>query len=296
MNYEYLKVFYHVAINKSFSKTALELYTSQPAISRIIQSIETELSCKLFIRTRHGIILTKEGENLFEKIEGPFNQLDRLDKSLIKNDEIASIEIYIGATFTSLQCYVFDLLKSLRKKFPNVHYQIYTGSTSKILELVKSEKIDIAFVTTPFDHDSSLDTSTILKIKDVIIGGEKFKDLAEGEHSIKELVDYPFILLSNDSQFRIHLNNFLYENKTKISPEFETDSIGTVLPMVEKNYGLTFMPYTMAKESIQNNKSYIINIKENIPPRKIIMVTSSKHHESKNLSQVKEYITNKRTL
>ena len=82
MNYEYLKVFYLVCEYHNFSKAAKELYTSQPAISRIISSLEAELSTKLFLRTKSGVMLTKEGERLYQMIEIPFNQLSRIEKDI----------------------------------------------------------------------------------------------------------------------------------------------------------------------------------------------------------------------
>ena len=71
MNYEYYKVFYLVAKRKNITKAAAELFSSQPAVSRVITNIETELNCKLFIRSKSGVVLTKEGEELFEKISEP---------------------------------------------------------------------------------------------------------------------------------------------------------------------------------------------------------------------------------
>ncbi len=291
MNYEYLKIFYHVCLNNSFSKTAKELYTSQPAISRVIQSLESELSCKLFVRNKHGITLTKEGKNLFDQIEGPFVQLQRIDETFKFNNAYSTI--YIGATFTSLQIFVFDMLRDLGNNYPNIHYQIYTGSTSKIVDQVKQGKIDIAFVTTPFDKDNDLEITNIMSIKDIIIGGTKYQTLSEENHNLKELEVYPFLLLSSDSQFRIHINNFLFNNNIHITPAIETDSIGTILPMIEKNYGLTFMPQQMAKQSLNEKKCFQININEKIPLRHLVMVTSANHYHSNMIDRLKVFINNR---
>ena len=75
MNYEYYKIFYHVAKHKNSTKAATELYSSQPAVTRALQNMEGELGCKLFIRKKTGVELTREGENLYKYAQVAFQQL-----------------------------------------------------------------------------------------------------------------------------------------------------------------------------------------------------------------------------
>ena len=133
MNYEYLKTFYVVCKHENFSKAAKELYTSQPAISRTISQLEDELNIKLFFRRKEGVKLTKEGEAFYKSIELPLNQLDRFENEMNKNEKLIDEVIYIGATVTALSCFLFDMINSFANKFPNIHYRIYTGSSSSIL-------------------------------------------------------------------------------------------------------------------------------------------------------------------
>ena len=252
MNYEYLKTFYFVCKHESFSKAAKELYTSQPAISRIISLLENELNVKLFFRRKEGVRLTKEGEAFYKSIELPLNQLNRFENEMSKNEKILDEVIYIGATVTALSCFLFDLINTFSKKFPNIHYRIYTGSSLSILEMFNNGKIDIAFITTPFNKNNNLKIANVLVIDNVLVCGEKYKELAKDKVSIRELTNYPFILLSKDMQFRTHIDEFLDKNNVIINPEFEADSSSVIMPMVERNYGLAFIPYEMAKESIEN--------------------------------------------
>lgn len=68
VNFEYYKIFYYVAKYKSITQAASLLYSSQPSISRMIKILEQELGCTLFIRTRKGVALTPEGEELFDHV------------------------------------------------------------------------------------------------------------------------------------------------------------------------------------------------------------------------------------
>lgn len=56
-----IKCFLHLSENLSFARTAEELFTSQPAITRDIQALESELGVTLFNRTRRSVSLTPAG-------------------------------------------------------------------------------------------------------------------------------------------------------------------------------------------------------------------------------------------
>ena len=64
---DYYKIFYETARHSSFSLAARELYISQSAISQCIVRLEEDLNTQLFIRTRKGVRLTREGNLLFQR-------------------------------------------------------------------------------------------------------------------------------------------------------------------------------------------------------------------------------------
>ena len=59
VSYDYYRIFYYVAKYKSFTKAAKMLDNSQPNITRCMNNLESELSCKLFVRSNQGIVLTQ---------------------------------------------------------------------------------------------------------------------------------------------------------------------------------------------------------------------------------------------
>lgn len=289
MNYEYLKIFYIVSRYQNFSKAASILYTSQPAISRVISNLESEFGYKLFTRTKAGVLLTKEGKELYNSIEPSFRYLERVEKEITDKSLIGKV-VHIGATVTALHCFLFDFFKKLEQKFPELHYRIYTGSTSKILALLESGSIDIGFVTTPFDAKEDISMNNIVEIENILVAGNIFKNELNKEISIKDLVNYPFILLSLDMQFRTHINEFLLKNDVKIQPVIEADSSDILMPLVEHNYGISFIPANMAKDGINNNLAFEVKLKEKIPSRYISYITSKNYPESNVVREIKKFI------
>lgn len=57
-----LKLFVSVAQTHNFSKTAEQFFLTQPAVSHSIKSLENQLEAPLFLRNRHSVVLTMEGE------------------------------------------------------------------------------------------------------------------------------------------------------------------------------------------------------------------------------------------
>ena len=64
ITYDYYRVFYYVARCGSFTRAAEALGYTQAAVSQMIRSLENEFSLRLLIRTRSGVRLTREGEQM----------------------------------------------------------------------------------------------------------------------------------------------------------------------------------------------------------------------------------------
>ena len=65
VDFELYRIFYVVANNKSISKASKELLISQPAVTKSIKKLEDSLGGELFIRTKKGVTLTCEGEEIY---------------------------------------------------------------------------------------------------------------------------------------------------------------------------------------------------------------------------------------
>lgn len=98
-------------------------------------------------------------------------------------------------------------------------------------------------------------------MNDILIAPTSFKNQIKQGVSLKELDQYPFILLSKEMQFREYIDEFLNKNGIDITPVYETDSSAILTPFVELGYGLTFVPDEMAHKSIDEGKCYQVKIK-----------------------------------
>lgn len=277
MNYEYCKIFYYVGKHKNITKAAAELYSSQPAVSRAIQSLEQELGCRLFIRTKSGVEFTHEGKILYEYASIAYTQLLKAEDEVSRSVSTESGTIYLGTTITALYDYLFEVLNEFHEIHPKVKFKITTGSSDKTIEKLKNGIVDLSFVTTPFKSTKQFSTLKIKKFNDILIAGDRYSELNGCTLKLEDLEEYPLVCLEEGMQLREFIEDIFAENNLTFAPEIESDSAHLIIQMVRHNLGLGFVPQGMAQEAIARGEVFKVNLEKELPPRYICLITDPRH-------------------
>lgn len=290
MNYNYLKIFYVVSKYQNISKAAEILNVTQPAISRVISTLEHEYKTVLFTRSKNGVKLTRDGENLLNKIYNPFAELEKIEKDIKSSGLFQNTTVHIGATAMALECFLFKHLDNLKNRFPDINFRIYTSSSSNLLKKVIDKSVDFAFITTPYPISDEIEVHNVYDLHNILIAPRSYKNLIKGEMSLKQLVNFPFVLLNKEMQFRQHLNMYFNSNRVNVKPVYEPDSSSLLLQFVENDCGLTFIPEEMAGPSLKNGKVIEVEVKEKVPLRHISFVIKKDNSKSQIIDEIKKEI------
>ena len=151
-HWDKLKTFYQVALIGTFSGAAEVLNTSQSALSRSIITLEKHIQVRLFERNSRGLILTRQGEILFETVKKINSELMQAQASLEEeeNDPAGPIKISATSTFASLHLPL--VMPELLKLYPKIQLSIYGSDVTLNLH---SNEVDV--VISPFiESDDSL--------------------------------------------------------------------------------------------------------------------------------------------
>lgn len=284
MNYDYYRIFYYVGKHKNITRAATELYSSQPALTRAIQNLESELGCRLFVRTKSGVEFTAEGQRLFEYVNIAHNQLIKGEDEVSRAISVESGTIYIGSSITALHNYLFDVLDSFHAMHPGIKFKITTGSNNGTIEKLKQGIIDIAFVSTPFNHAKSLSAVNVAGFNDILLAGNSFQMLKQKTLTLADISDYPFVCLRHGMQLREFIDDFFAENGLALKPDIETDGADIMISMICHNFGIGFVPQGMAQSPINLGRAFRVNLDKELPERSIYMVTDP-HHPHTNASR-----------
>ena len=114
-------IFYTVANAGNISKAAKELYISQPAISKSIQKLEESLNCKLFSRSSRGVILTDEGNLLYDHVKDAFETLNIGEDKLKRSIELGVGHLQIGVSSTLCKYMLLPILSEFIHQNPQYH-------------------------------------------------------------------------------------------------------------------------------------------------------------------------------
>ena len=139
-----LRTFMIVAQSKSFTVAAKQQYISQPAVSRQMAALETELGAELFDRTRNTIQLTSAGQHLARHLFPILEHLDALLNQVNEIGEGQSGSLTFGLLVDqSMDTRISRALQWFRQSH-NVTISLLRLDIMEMLSALKSGVIDIA--------------------------------------------------------------------------------------------------------------------------------------------------------
>lgn len=296
IDFELYRIFYTVANVGNITKASKELLISQPAISKSIKNLETQLGGQLFTRTKRGVILTEEGKELYKYISKAMEYINNAENKFTELINLDTGTIRIGISATLTKEFLLPYLEKFHSLYPKIDIQIITNMTSESIQKLRNGLIDIVILN--IDENklyNDIDIIKCKKINDCFVANNFFKHLFNKQLPIKELNNYPLILQSKGSNTRQILDNYLNNNKVTLKPNIET-SYSLVVEFARIGLGIGYVTKDYIKPYLDNNELTILNIKENLPERYIGIATSKNHIPNFATKKLIEIITNKNNL
>lgn len=152
MEFRHLKYFVTVAEEGSFSRAAVRLYVSQPALSRQIKHLEAELTVALFLRRSDGLRLTEAGKFFLEQAKDILNRSHVAVHITRERFTESEKPLTIGYIPTILQSFLGEALNRFGQAYPRVIVHPRELSPSEQVKALRDGTIDIAFMGNPPDE------------------------------------------------------------------------------------------------------------------------------------------------
>lgn len=145
MNTQQLESFIQVSENLNFARAAEVLNITQSAVSRQINSLETELGTKLFNRSTRSVSLTPAGISFLEDAKDVLTKL-QMASLKVHNHEKSNIQIIsIACSNESNLIYLSKTLSRCRLQMPELHPFLRIIPHRSIVNLFIHGEIDVLF-------------------------------------------------------------------------------------------------------------------------------------------------------
>jgi LysR family nitrogen assimilation transcriptional regulator len=238
MNLKQLEYFVQVAELGSFSKAALVLDIAQPALSRQVRSLETELHQQLFLRNGRGVALTDAGKRLFDHSVAMLQLMAHAREDLGTSRDEPVGRVTIGLPPSIGRQLTLSLIDRFKKELPAARLAIVEGLSTHIVEWVTTGRIDVGLVYNP-EAQAGLEITPLLQEPlGLVSPAPKGKRKgASPPLPMKDLPRYPLIVPE-----RVHSMRRLLETQAalagiKLDIAWEVSSVASIIDLVCAGYG-----------------------------------------------------------
>ena len=267
---ESYRVFKEVAEVGNITAAAQALYISQSAVSQSIKQLENDLQTRLFSRNSRGVTLTAEGRMLYEYVRSAMGLLETGEAKLSQTRELQMGQLIIGASDTVTSQFLLPYLDSFHREHPAIHIQIISGRSHKVLGLLRSGKVDIAFASTPTDL-TSLETYPCFPTHSIFVAGAGYPCDFDHVYSLEEMSAFPLILLERKASSRLYLERFFLQNGLKLTPEIELGARSLLVDLAAIGFGVAGVTEEFVTRDLENGRLRQLRTSFQIPPRSVDM-------------------------
>ena len=238
---ERLRTFRAVARTGGFSRAAVQLHKTQPAVSQSVRALEDDVGEPLFHRLGRQVRLTAAGEILLEHVEQSFAVLDAARSRLQALSSLEAGELGIGTSDTNA-CYVLPpVLAAFRHAYPGVEVRISNRPSPVTERQVESREVDVGFVTLPVESPK-LAAEPLLVREDVAIFAPDHRLAGRSRVRFGDLVREPLLLLDRGSRTRSLIDEHLAASGAEPRIAMELASIEVVKRLVALGFGVSVVP------------------------------------------------------
>lgn len=269
---ELYRVFKEVAETGNISMAARNLYISQSAVSQSIKQLETALQARLFSRSPRGVALTGEGQMLYEYVRSALGLISTGEDKLSQAQQLLLGTLVIGASDTVTSWFLTPYLERFHREHPGIRLKIVSGRSAKVLGLLKSGVIDIAFASSPADYDNLTDWPCF-STHSAFVAGSGYPCDFDHVYSLQEIAEFPLILLERKASSRVYLEQYFLQGGVTLAPEIELSSRSLLVSLSKIGLGIAGVTQEFVQDALDAGEIRLLKTSFSIPARSVDMCT-----------------------
>lgn len=287
-----------VAVSKtgSFSQAAESLHVTQSAISQNIKNLENKVGVKLFTRNGHKMVLTAEGQQLFQTAREYLNKLDKTIHDIQEVKDSLKGTIRIG-TLTGLgKSWLSSRVIDFASKYEDINLETNYDHTEELLDAFLNNELDCIIVAESHVPPGTEKLHIFNEYLTLVMPDSK-KFTIDEDVDLKTLSELPTILFDHaDALFLQWCKSKLGAVPKKIKKKLVINSHGDMLQAVRQGLGIAVIPTHVLDRFHQNDHSFQVNEKFEVFSEKYFFVTHKESSDLKRIKVLRDYLVKDKPL
>ncbi|KRE59629.1 LysR family transcriptional regulator [Paenibacillus sp. Soil750] len=239
MKLEQMHYIIEVAKTKSLTMAANNLNVTQSAVSQSIASLESEFGLPIFIRSRTGVVPTKEGLSIIQTALEVVTKLQDMKERVLRLSQTMQAELQV-ASIPGVMSSLVKTVSSFKNDYPDVSFRIIEANSDLIMQEIRQNKVDLGLVgmrgsTT---NEAGITFEPIWEGK-IVVGVWQNSPLA----AKKKITPAEMRKLSFALYDETYIHDFLHdfsEDHGKLSILFRSNNPNAIATALKENLAATF--------------------------------------------------------
>jgi DNA-binding transcriptional LysR family regulator len=252
MELQQLKAFAVAARFRNITKAAVELHTSQPALSKQLKKLEDTYNVKLLVRSGLGVDLTQDGIEFLKYVEPILEHTEHLDRRFLKRRDVNVISVLrIGGGYALSASVLPELIGKFKKEHPKVEVLLRSNTSGTLEQMLLKGSLDL--VLTSIAPDSAeLITEPCMPMKIIAVVANGYSLPKHKVLTLNDLEKLPLILRSTPDR-RGMTETFLRKLRDQgVKPKIlmRCDSPEAIKTAVLKKLGVAILYQDIVKDGL----------------------------------------------
>ncbi len=265
-----LQVLQAVAAERSFSRAAVRLHRTQPAVSQAIRRLEDELGERLFDRSSKGGRLTEAGTILLDYAERLTRLTEEAEGAVRELQELRRGRVVIGVNEAAVHM-LLPIVVHFREAHPHAQVEMRRVQSRQIPSEVLNRSLDFGLVTFPPGERGLL--SVPLGVDELVMLTHPTHPLARRRQITMEEFGRQTVIAHNDPSPRRERVLRLFEQKhAPINIQMSLPSLDGIKRAVEMKLGVALLPRRCALSEIARKQLAAVRVPELRVPRTLRLI------------------------
>ncbi|WP_421881317.1 LysR family transcriptional regulator [Pacificispira sp.] len=266
------RVFDTVVNCGSFTRAALTLDIPQPAISRIVSRLESEVGTRLLNRSNAGVSLTAAGERFHANAIGAVRHHDLALEEARASSGLLIGDVVIAAPDSVAGVLFAPLVQGMKARHQKVSLRTIAAQSIDIPAMVAAGSVDIGIIADTHVQPSGL-RDPLFKEDLYLTGPKSAAVFQKRDVTVSEASALPLILNAMPGGLRTLIDEGFAETRSNPNVIIEIDANNALLELLIEGAGFSILPYSLVASSRSRDYLGAVRLIEPTLSRTLYLIT-----------------------